>query len=107
MIRVRSWVLSKTVMAKLAIGKFMFRGNRFRFATIAVTAALVILAGCGGGSNSGSGGGGGTAIPPTPAGLIATAGDAQVSLSWTASSGATSYHVKRSTTTGGGYSQVG
>ena len=94
-------------MAKLAIGKFMFRASRFRFATIAVTAALVILAGCGGGSNSGSGGGGGTAIPPTPAGLIATAGDAQVSLSWTASSGATSYHVKRSTTTGGGYSQVG
>ena len=45
-------------------------------------------------------------IPPIPTGLIATAGNAQVSLTWTISSGATSYHVKRSTTTGGPYTQV-
>jgi fibronectin type III domain protein len=38
-----------------------------------------------------------------PAGLQASAGSAQVSLSWTASSGATSYNVKRSTTSGSGY----
>jgi hypothetical protein len=41
--------------------------------------------------------------PAAPTGLAATAGNAQVSLSWTASSGATSYTVKRGTTTGGPY----
>ena len=45
-------------------------------------------------------------IPAAPTGLSATAGNAQVSLTWTASSGATSYHVKRSTTNGAGYSQI-
>jgi fibronectin type 3 domain-containing protein len=44
--------------------------------------------------------------PPAPTGLQATAGNAQVSLTWTASAGATSYHVKRSTTSGGPYTQV-
>jgi len=44
--------------------------------------------------------------PAAPTGLTATAGNAQVSLSWTASAGATSYHVKRSTTSGTGYTQV-
>lgn len=48
---------------------------------------------------------GGTAASP-PTGLTATPGNAQVSLSWTASSGATSYNVKRSTTNGGPYSTV-
>jgi fibronectin type 3 domain-containing protein len=47
-----------------------------------------------------------TQPPAAPTGLLATAGNAQVSLSWTASSGATSYHLKRSTTTGGPYTQV-
>ena len=47
-----------------------------------------------------------TQPPAAPAGLIATGGNAQVSLSWTASSGATGYHLKRSTTTGGPYTQV-
>ncbi len=46
------------------------------------------------------------APPATPAGLTATAGNAQVSLTWTASAGATSYHVKRSTSSGGPYTQV-
>jgi fibronectin type 3 domain-containing protein len=46
------------------------------------------------------------APPATPTGLNATAGNAQVSLTWTASTGATSYHVKRSTTSGGPYTQV-
>ena len=44
--------------------------------------------------------------PAAPTGLSATAGNAQVSLTWTASAGATSYHVKRSTTSGGGYTQM-
>ncbi len=45
-------------------------------------------------------------VPDAPAGLAATAGDGQVSLSWNASSTATSYSVLRSTTSGGGYAQV-
>jgi fibronectin type 3 domain-containing protein len=39
--------------------------------------------------------------PAAPAGLSATAGNASVALSWTASSGATSYNVYRGTTAGG------
>jgi cellulose 1,4-beta-cellobiosidase len=38
-----------------------------------------------------------------PASLAATAGNAQVSLSWPASVGATSYHVKRARVSGGPY----
>jgi fibronectin type 3 domain-containing protein len=44
--------------------------------------------------------------PAAPAGLAASAGNAQVSLTWSATAGATSYHVKRSTTSGGPYTQV-
>lgn len=40
-------------------------------------------------------------VPPAPTGLSAVSGNAQASLSWTASSGATSYNLKRSTTNGG------
>jgi len=39
--------------------------------------------------------------PAAPAGLTATAGNSQVGLSWTASSGATSYNVYRGTSAGG------
>jgi hypothetical protein len=46
------------------------------------------------------------APPAAPTGLTATAGNSQVTLSWNASSGATSYHVKRSTTNGTGYAQI-
>ena len=42
----------------------------------------------------------------TPGGLAATAGNAQVSLTWTAVSGASSYNVKRSTTSGGPYNII-
>jgi len=45
-------------------------------------------------------------VPPVPTGLMATAGDQQVSLTWNASSGATGYHLKRGTASGGPYSQV-
>jgi cellulose 1,4-beta-cellobiosidase len=46
------------------------------------------------------------APPAAPTGLTATGGNAQVALSWTASSGATSYNVQRSTVNGSGYAQV-
>jgi hypothetical protein len=48
----------------------------------------------------------GTTVPAAPTGLTATAGNAQVALAWTASAGATSYTVKRATTSGGTYSNV-
>ncbi|MBV8515437.1 MAG: hypothetical protein JO260_09065 [Acidobacteria bacterium] len=64
--------------------------------------------GSGSGSGSGnSGGGGGTVtIPAAPTGVTATAGNAQVAIAWTASSGATSYHVKRSTASAGPFTQI-
>jgi len=49
--------------------------------------------------------GGGSTLA-TPTGLAATAGDARVPLSWTASAGAASYNVKRSTVSGGPYSTI-
>jgi hypothetical protein len=67
---------------------------------------LALLTACGS-TNGSSGGGGGLSVPPTPTGLVASAASTQVSLSWTASSGATSYDVKRSTTSGGPYTQIG
>jgi pectate lyase len=49
---------------------------------------------------------GGGSVPATPTGLAATAGNGQVSLTWNASSGATSYNVKRSTVSGGPYTTI-
>ncbi|HWX21681.1 MAG TPA: DUF5010 domain-containing protein [Candidatus Binatia bacterium] len=43
-------------------------------------------------------------VPNVPTGLTALAGAGQVALSWSASSNAASYNVKRSTTSGGPYS---
>ena len=43
---------------------------------------------------------------PLPANLIATAGNAQVTLTWIASLGATGYTVGRSTTSGGSYTTI-
>ena len=48
----------------------------------------------------------GSGAPPSPTGLTATGGNAQVALSWNASSGATSYKVYRSTTSGGPYTAI-
>jgi len=45
-------------------------------------------------------------VPAAPTGLTATAGNAQAALSWTASTGATGYNVKRATTSGGPYTTV-
>jgi fibronectin type 3 domain-containing protein/regulation of enolase protein 1 (concanavalin A-like superfamily) len=44
--------------------------------------------------------------PATPAGLVATPGIGQVSLTWSAVSGATGYTVKRATVSGGSYTVV-
>jgi cellulose 1,4-beta-cellobiosidase len=53
-----------------------------------------------------NGGGGETTAPAAPATLSATAGNAQVSLSWTASTGATSYNVKRALSASGPFMTV-
>ena len=44
--------------------------------------------------------------PPTPVGFAAMPGNAQATLSWTASFGATSYDLRRSTISGGPYKHV-
>ena len=44
--------------------------------------------------------------PPVPVNVTATPGNTQVTLAWSASSGATSYNVKRSTTSGGPYTTI-
>ena len=63
-----------------------------------VAVCLVVLAGCGPG----------TMIPlaSVPANLAATAGNATVTLTWTASTGATGYNVKRATSSGGPFTQL-
>lgn len=43
---------------------------------------------------------------PSPTGLVATADDARISLSWDVAPGATGYAVKRSTATGGPYTVI-
>src|SRR5262245_4199041 len=50
------------------------------------------------------GGGGGPPLAPT--GLSAIPGNAQITVSWSPTAGATSYNVKRSTTSGGPYATV-
>jgi hypothetical protein len=48
-----------------------------------------------------------TGSPPTaPAGLSATAGDAEVSLTWSSVSDADTYNIKRSTSSGGSYGTI-
>src|SRR5258708_5408241 len=78
---------------------FSARGFRipFLYSLAAILSLYTLCAGCGG--YSGGNGGGGTA-PTAPTNLVATAANAQVNLTWNASSGATSYYVKRSTTSG-------
>ncbi|MFX3651315.1 MAG: glycoside hydrolase family 6 protein [Paenibacillus sp.] len=56
-------------------------------------------------SNGGNPPGGNTA-PAAPAALTATAGNAQVSLTWTASAGATSYSVKRALSASGPFTTI-
>lgn len=54
--------------------------------------------------------GGGTnpepVIPSAPASLTATAGDAKISLSWSSATGASTYNVKRSTSSSGAYTTI-
>jgi len=80
----------------------------------ALLGASLLAAGCAsssGANGTGTGNGGnsgqGSSAPNAPAGVAATAGNAQVALTWSASTGATGYVVKRGTVSGGPYTQVG
>src|SRR3984957_10913427 len=75
-----------------------------RVALSAATVGILFCAACAG--TYGNPGGGQTSLPATPAGLTATAGNAQITLHWSSSANATGYYVERSTTTGGPYSQI-
>ncbi len=77
---------------------------------ISLFAMLLACSACSNsGSNSGNSGNTGDGNSPSaaPTNLTATAGNQQASLTWTASSGATSYYVKRGTASGGPYTTVG
>lgn len=79
------------------------RGTRAGWILLAMS-TIFLLQSCGG---SGSPGGGQQVLPPSaPTGLAAAAGNLQVTLTWSASSGSASYNVKRATTSGGPYTQV-
>ncbi|HJT71862.1 MAG TPA: glycoside hydrolase family 44 protein [Terriglobales bacterium] len=77
---------------------------------VVVISMLLVLAGCGGSGPARCGTGGmecpQQAAPPTPTGIVATPGNQQVALTWNSSTGATSYNVSRSTTSGSGYSKL-
>jgi len=92
----------------------MFENRLSLIALRACTLAISLaLAGCGGGSGDSTGGP--SSIPNNgtpsetlspPASLSATAGNAQATLTWSSSTGALSYAVKRSNTSGGPYTQI-
>lgn len=86
------------------------RPNPIAACGLGVALCMALLAGCGstGGSASPAAAAASapTVIPATPMGLSATPGNQQAMLAWSASTGAASYSVKRSTTSGGPYSQV-
>ncbi|HWH61352.1 MAG TPA: glycoside hydrolase family 44 protein [Terriglobales bacterium] len=90
----------------------MTKGSLSSFSSSAIILLLTgFFSACGGGGYGGAGGngngGGGRNAPAAPTAVTATAGNASVALAWTASSGATSYKVSRSTTSGGPYTQIG
>jgi fibronectin type 3 domain-containing protein len=71
-----------------------------------LTAMLLLHTGCAGYTGKAGTGVAETAVPAVPAGLAAAAGNTQVALHWTASSGATGYYLERSTSSGGPYTQI-
>lgn len=66
---------------------------------------ILLCAGCSG-YTAEKGSGTGASVPAAPADLAAAPGNAQITLTWTSSVGATGYYIKRSTTTGGPYTQI-
>jgi hypothetical protein len=88
---------------------FEHRPNRLAFHGLMVAICLALFAGCKAEVTPAPPGANPDApieAPLAPAGLVATLGNAQVSLTWSASSGATSYDVRRATTSGGPYAHL-
>jgi hypothetical protein len=69
---------------------------------------MTLLAACGAGEDTSAAAPGvsAVAVPPAPTNLRATAGTVQVGLVWSASSGATSYDVRRSSNSGGPFMPI-
>jgi hypothetical protein len=70
------------------------------------TSPQVNQVGVSGGGSATANGSDSTTIAPLPTGLVAAAGNTQVSLTWNTSAGASSYNVYSSTTNGGPYAEI-
>src|SRR5450631_174660 len=83
--------------------------NPIAFRSFVVASCLALLAGCGSSSANrtvDTATSAAPAAPMPPTGLSATPGNIQASLTWSSSSGAASYHVKRGTNSGGPYTEI-
>jgi len=76
--------------------------SKLALGTSVLTLASLSLTACGGGGGETS-----PSAPATPSGLTATAGSGQVTLVWTASTGATGYSIGRSSSSGGPFTAIG
>ncbi len=76
------------------------RGNGLHWWVILAVFFLALLGGCGGSTDSPLSDNSSEASPDTPTGVTATAGNGQISISWTSVSGAISYNIYWSTTSG-------
>jgi fibronectin type 3 domain-containing protein len=83
---------------------FKYRPMLIALRGLILAGCLAVLAGCGGGADNQKKSP--ASVPAPPSDLSATAGNAAATLTWTASTGATGYHVKRATTSGGPYTQL-
>ena len=96
------WLSSIFPFAAILLIGYRRNGTQHALARLLLTFLLVLGIACGGGGSSGGGGGGGGGTSPgAPRNLTAApVSSSQIDLNWTASAGATSYSVFRSTTNG-------
>jgi hypothetical protein len=110
----RAWTWDAGGITPLSGAKdmFVYRPSSSVVRVVAATLGLILVAGCGG---SGGGPAAAAAPPPSagspqaptsPTGIVATPGDAQVSLTWSPSTGAASYSVKRATASSGPFAAI-
>lgn len=85
---------------------FEHRPKLITLRRLIVAGCFALLASCGGSHNTSAADPAAVSVSAAPSGLTATAGDAMVTLKWSARSDATGYNVKRATASGGPYSQL-